>query len=343
MTLSKSEIEAVDTLRRNKPLAAAKAARFDDQLAAGKSIALIQLQYKYACNFHCSHCSIAGFRANKYDRALTIPVVKYIFDQADAYGLAHMGISGGEPLVFADLDQLIEAIGPDRFHIQLDTNGWMMTPEKARRMKMLGVDKVQISIDGVDAEEHDAFRRRSGSHGRAMAAIDAVLGAGLAVQVATVVGHDRAQSTEFLEFMQMMHKRGAPVSVVYAKPVGEYAGRFDQMCTSEDIAHVKRLLKEYGGYDHTTPGYGRDLGCTAVKRIVSITAFGDVLPCPWMYWSLGNVFDTPLADILDKGMRYFGDRSPVCRLSEDAEFNRKYTSKVAGLDYVPTIEEVMGD
>jgi MoaA/NifB/PqqE/SkfB family radical SAM enzyme len=218
-----------------------------------------------------------------------------------------------------------------------------MTPDKARKMKMLGIDKVQISIDGVDDVEHDAFRRRPGSHRRAMAAIDAVLGAGLAVQVATVVGHDRAQSPEFLEFMQIMHKRGAPVSVVYAKPVGEYAGRFDQMCTAEDIAHVKRLLKEYGGYDHTTPGYGRDLGCTAVKRIISITAFGDVLPCPWMYWSLGNVFDTPLADILDKGMRYFGERSPVCRLSESPEFNEKYTSKTYGLDYLPTVERVMDE
>jgi MoaA/NifB/PqqE/SkfB family radical SAM enzyme len=342
MTLTLPEQTAVKRLQDAKPLAAAKAARFDDMLAAGKSIALIQLQYAYQCNFHCSHCSVAGFRQQKHGGLLDISTVKRVFDEADAYGLAHMGISGGEPLTFKYLEQLIDAIGPARFHIQLDTNGWLMTPDVARRMKSLGIDKVQISVDGLDAEEHDAFRRKPGSHTRCMNAIDAVLGAGLAVQIATVVGHDRARSIEFRKFMELMYSKCAPVSVIYAKPVGEYAGRIDQLCTSEDIFHVKHLLARYGGYDHSTPGYGRDLGCTAVKRVISITAFGEVLPCPWMYWTLGNIFDTPLADILAKGMHFFGPRSPVCRLSEDPEFNLRYTSKTYGLDYLPTVEEVMG-
>ena len=342
MILSKSEQERVDYLKQTKPLAAAKCARYDDQLAAGKSIALIQLQYKYACNFRCSHCSISTFRDKPIARQLDIRTVKYVFDEADAYGLAHMGISGGEPLVFKDLEQLIHAIGPERFHIQLDTNGWLFTPEVAKRMKELGIDKVQISIDGLDAAEHDAFRRKAGSHERCMQAIDAVLGAGLQLQIATVVNHERAKSQEFREFMELMHSKCAPVSAIYAKPVGEYAERLDLMCTADDIHHVKHLLKRYGGYDHSTPGYGRDLGCTAVKRVISITASGEVLPCPWMYWTLGNIFDTSLADILDKGMKYFGERSPVCRLSESSEFNKKYTSRVYGLDYLPSVEKVMG-
>lgn len=341
MTLSKSEQERVNVLLEEKPLAAAKCARYDDQLAAGRSIALIQLQYKYLCNFHCSHCSISGFRAQEHGRELDIPTVKRVFDEADAYGLAHMGISGGEPLTFKDLPQLIEAIGPERFHIQLDTNGWLFDLPTARRMKSLGIDKVQISIDGLDAEEHDAFRKKPGSHARCIKAIAAAQGAGLQLQVATVVNHERAQSHEFHEFMVLMNSLCAPVSVIYAKPTGEYALRPDVLCTAEDIAHVKKLLKFYGGYDHSTPGYGRDMGCTAVKRIISITSFGEVLPCPWMYWTLGNIFDTPLGAILDKGMRYFGERVPVCRLSEWPAF-RQYSDKVVGLDNLPPIEEVMG-
>lgn len=340
--LTEQETKNREALRQLKPIVYEKCLRFADQLAAGRSIALIQLQYNYLCNFHCSHCSVAIFRKWTPERQLDIPTVKHIFDQAHEYGLAHMGISGGEPLVFLELEELIEAIGPERFHIQLDTNGWLMTPGKARHMKELGVDKVQISIDGLDAYEHDVFRRRDGSHARCMAAIDAVQKAGLALQVATVVGHERAKSREFLEFMQLMHSMCAPVSVIYAKPVGEYAKRLDLMCTPDDIAHVKELLKQYGGYDHTAQNYGLDIGCTAVKRIISVTSWGEVLPCPWMHWTLGNVFDTPLADIIAKGMRYFGDKCDVCRLSELPDFNI-YTLKAYEYDGLPTIEEVMGD
>lgn len=341
MTLTAQEQANREALKKIKPIVYEKCLRFEDQLAAGKSIALIQLQYKYTCNFHCSHCSVAIFRKQAHERQLDIPTVKNIFDQAHEYGLAHMGISGGEPLVFKELEQLIEAIGPERFHIQLDTNGWLFTPTIAKIMKSLGIDKVQISIDGLDANEHDTFRNKPGSHARCMQAIEAAQNAGLAIQIATVVNHERAQSEEFYEFMKLMSSKCAPVSMIYAKPVGEYANRLDLMCTPDDIAHAKRLQVMFGGYDHTAANYGLDIGCTAVKRIISITSWGKVLPCPWMHWTLGNVFETPLADILAKGMRYFGERCAVCRLSELPDFN-KYTLKAYEFDGLPTIEEVMG-
>jgi MoaA/NifB/PqqE/SkfB family radical SAM enzyme len=341
--LTDEEKRRANLLAKTKPIAAMKCSQYDKMLVAGKSIALIQLQYSYRCNMSCSHCSVAGFRRKKFNRCLDIPTVKRIFDEAHAYGLAHMGISGGEPLTFPDFDNLVDAIGPERFHIQLDTNGFLFDSATAKRVKSMGIDKVQISIDGLDAKEHDAFRRKPGSHYRCMTAIDAVLDAGLALQVATVVNHQRAQSQELEEFMKLMHSKCAPISVIYAKPVGEYASRLDLMCTPADIRGVKQLMAQYGGYDHSSPGYGRDIGCTAVKRIISVTAFGEVLPCPWMYWTLGNVYEMPLEDILAKGMRYFGKRCPVCRLSESPEFVRDYASKAVWFDELPTVEEVMGE
>jgi hypothetical protein len=166
---------------------------------------------------------------------------------------------------------------------------------------------------------------------------------GLDLQISTVVDHARAQSIELEEFLQFMHFLRVSTSVIYAKPVGEWAGRFDLMCTPDDIRHVKSMLVKYDGYDHTSIAYGRNLGCIAVKRIVELTAFGDIMPCPWMYMNVGNVFDTPLADILDKGMRYLGHNfCSVCRLSESRQFNDQYMSKLVGRDLPVPIEEVMG-
>jgi len=328
------------TFKDDKPLAYAKMQKFDSMLAEGKSIAIMQLQWRYFCNFHCSHCSISGFR--KQDKPLmSIDDLKSLAKQADEYGLAQWGLSGGEPLVFANLPEILEALQPDRFHIQLDTSGWLMTKEAAKAVKSMGVDKVQISIDGMDAESHDSFRNMPGSHEKCIRAIYAVKEAGMQLQIATVVDHARANSDELEQFLAWCQAVGGAPSIVYAKPVGEWAGRYDLLCTPSDIAKVKMLLAKYGGYDHTSKQHGRDLGCLAVKRMISITAFGDVLPCPWMYWSLGNVREMPLSDILNKGLKYYG-YNPVCRMSEDMDFVKKYASKVTD-DSLPPIEKVICD
>lgn len=330
-------------LSLEKPAVYRKVMQYDSMLAAGKSTALIQLQYSYDCNFYCSHCSISGFRKNT-DKGprLTPGVVGILMDRADEYGLAHVALTGGEPLVFPDLFQVLKAIGTTRFHTQVDTNGWHMTLEMATKLKDSGVDKIQVSIDGLEAKEHDAFRRKKGSHKRTLLAVENSINAGLSVQVATVVDHARAQSDELEKFLSAIRLMGASPTVVYAKPVGEWAGRDDVLCAPDDIKHVKELLAKYGGYDHTTPCYGQDLGCIAAKRMISILANGDVMPCPWMLFKLGNVFDEPLADILDKGMRYLGDDySPVCRMSESPAFRKKYLSKIKDAQFPVPIEQVM--
>lgn len=340
--LKDSELVNREKLRLCKPKVYEKIIRFPDQLAANKSVAIIQLQYSYVCNMWCSHCSIALLRKRSRDgaaRLLDIPTVKRVFDEADAYGLAQMGISGGEPTLFKDLPELVRAIGPDRFHIQLDTNGWRMTPTMAAMVKQLGIDKVQISLDGFDAKAHDDFRRKPGSYERCIKAIAACQQFDLPVQVCTVVDHARAQTDDLERFLQMMRYMGVSTSVHYVKPTGELEGHTETLCTPEDIARTKQAMKGFKAYDHTTPGYGIDYGCLAVKRMFTITAYGDILPCPWMMWTLGNIFDTPLADILAEGMKRFGPYFPVCRLSESRPFLDLYRQSLRGKPLPVPIEQ----
>lgn len=339
MNLTEKDIRKMSKLEQDKPLAYAKTLRYDDMLKERKSIAIVQIQYNYACNFHCSHCSVSEFRTEKKPTLNPHSLHNFAL-QADEYGLAHLALSGGEPLVFENLEGIIKSLMPEKFHLQMDTNGWFMDRTKALWLKKMGIDKIQLSLDGLDAEQHDTFRRRIGSHSRAVQSIRYVQDAGLDLQIATVVDHERAQSNELKCFLSWCRGMGAPVSVVYAKPVGEWASKFDKLCTHDDIKRVKELLSEFGGYDHTTVQYGRDLGCIAVKRMIAMTAFGDILPCPWMYFSLGNIFDTPLKNILEKGMRYFSDPCPVCRVSESIKFQNEVLSKLP-MKGLPKIEEVM--
>lgn len=343
MTLTPTELQNQLRYKNTKPRVYQKLINYDKQLEQGKSTAIVQLQYRYACNFHCSHCSVSGFRAEKGKRSFTLADVEDFSKQADEYGLAQIGISGGEPLVFKEFEKIVDLLDPMKFHLQLDTNGWFLDDAKAKYLKEIGIDKVQISLDGVNPEEHDSFRNKPGSYLRAIRAIESTKKAGLDLQVSTVVDHNRATSKEFIQFLELMKSMEAPVAVIFAKPVGEWAGRTDILLTPDDSAYIRQLEQQYNLYDHTTPGYGRSLGCVAVKHILSITKFGDIMPCPWMYFSLGNFFETPLADILAKGMRYFGEHYSGCRLSESIEFNEQYVSKTIGKPLPVPIEEIMGE
>jgi len=328
--LKSNEIEKRNLLQKEKPYVYEKVMKFEEKVENGESIAILQFQYDYRCNFHCQHCDITGLRANKErKRFFTIDDVRELSRQADKMGLAHIVITGGEPLIFPDFDDIVEALDPQKFYITSDTNGWLLDEEKAKHLKSIGVDKIQLSLDSLSATEHDEFRRSKGSHKRALRAIDAALNAGLNIIIQTVVSKQRVRSKEFIDFVEFLNGKGVGVFVTYAKPVGSWEGNFDVLVDRDDMDYMRELEKKYNVFTHLTPGYGLDLGCIAVKRMVSVTKYGDVMPCPYIHTSLGNFFEEPLKEIIERGMKikYFGKYVDTCLIAEDRQFINDYVVK----------------
>ena len=299
--LTQQEEKGRNYLKENKPYVYEKVSKFTERYNQGQSIAIIQLQYNYICNMKCEHCSIKRFQGTNSNRRLTPDDVANIAKQADEMGMARFVISGGEPTVFPDLDQLVAAIDPEKFYINCDTNGWLLA-EKAEHLKKIGIDRMQLSIDSLDPEEHDAFRHMPGAHARALEGIEVCQQIGLPLYIQTVVTKDRLHSDEFIQFLEYFNKKGLNVFVSYAKPVGAWEGHFDNLIDRNDMAYMRELEKKYRVCTHLTPGYGLDMGCIGVKGFISVTEYGDVLPCPYIHTSIGNVFETPLKDNMWRGV-----------------------------------------
>jgi len=329
--LEQNEIEKRNSLKKEKPYVYEKIMKFDEKAKNGESLAILQFQYDYTCNFQCEHCCITRLRDNekKEKRSFTPKDVAELCRQADEMGLAHFVITGGEPLVFPDFDDIIKAVDPQKFYISSDTNGWLLTEEKAKHLKSIGVDKIQLSLDSLSAKEHDDFRRSPGAHQRALRAIDAALKAGLNIIVQTVVTKQRIRSKEFVDFVKFLNNKGVGVFVTYAKPVGAWEGKFDVLVNKDDMDYMRELEKKYNVFTHLTPAYGLNLGCIAVKRMISITKYGDIMPCPYIHVSLGNFFEEPLKDIVERGLKikYFREYHDTCLIAEDREFIDKYVAK----------------
>lgn len=324
--LKQSEVEKRNKLKAEKPEVYEKIMKFEEKAKKGESIAIIQFQYDYTCNFKCKHCCIKKFQGRKEGRYFTIEDVKELSKQADELGLAHIVITGGEPLVFPDFDEIVKAINPKKFYITSDTNGWFLDEKRARHLKEIGVDKIQLSLDGLVPNNIDNFHSGKEAHERALRAIDAAQKAGLNIIVQTVVTKQRVRSQEFIDFLKYLNGRGVPVFVTYAKPVGAFEGQFDALVNREDMDYVRELEKKYNVFTHLTPSYGMDLGCIGVKRMISITKYGDVMPCPYIHVSLGNFFKEPLKKIIERGLkiRYFGKHHDSCWIAEDRNFINKY-------------------
>ena len=122
-----------------------------------------------ACNLKCVHCYAHATEGSTSDELSTEEGRRMIDDLA-AFGAPVLLFSGGEPLVRKDMPDLAAYAVEKGMRAVISTNGTLITPEVARRLKDLGLSYVGISLDGVEAT-HDKFRGQSGSFARAMAGV----------------------------------------------------------------------------------------------------------------------------------------------------------------------------
>jgi len=115
---------------------------------------LIQVQPTLNCNLRCRHCySESG--PGKVG-ALSGDLLGAFLGEARELGYGYVGVSGGEPLVWTDLDRFLGMARELGYSTAVVTNGTLLTPARARALKQrAGV--VAVSVDGPP-EEHAAMR-----------------------------------------------------------------------------------------------------------------------------------------------------------------------------------------
>jgi len=299
------------TLQEDKPYV------YDKVVQHGMRI--VRIEPSYICNLRCKHCCVRELQGEQ-GRSMTIEDIQSISWQVDELGFAQFVISGGEPLIYPNFDEIVQAIDPKKFYITTDTNGWYLDEQRAKHLKSIGVDKVQVSIDSLDHNEHDEFRGKTCSWSLAFGAVRNCKNVGINVIVQTVVDKQRARSQELVGFLEYFSAWKVPVCILYAKPVGAWKNNVDVLLTQKEIDYVELLAKSYGAFSHLTP----DGSCIAMRRMINITKFGDVNPCPVMQeYSIGNVFNEPLADIVRQGDKEFSERVPTCMMAVDPDYLRR--------------------
>lgn len=321
-----------EKLRKEKPLVYEKIIKYIDKEENGESTAMIDLCFDYACNMKCSHCS--NLSLTKKDRELTIDDLKDFSRQADEMGLAQFTISGGEPLVFPNIDEIIQALNPEKFHIGMSTNGLLLDEARAKHLKSIGLDKVKISLDSIDEVAYMETRGQAQSYKKAVQALFSAKDAGLQVCVQTVISHQNARTEATEKLAKFCQENGFNMDIMVAKAVGRWEGKEEVLIDEDDAEYLLQLRNKYPLVNRDVfPTYGRNNGgCVAVKKNLHLTKYGDILPCGFIHISIGNIFEEPLKGIIQRGLsiKHFKEYNPVCLSGEYRDFIHKYMSKFYG-------------
>ena len=353
-----AEQEALSLVEQNKrkdqslkrPRVHEKISNYFKNMLDGQISPILRLKINRSlCNFHCAHCCEEPYMSRDLKKKtgyldprpqMSLSDYKKLSQEADEFGIFRFVLTGGEALLDKNLDKLIESIDPQKHLIILDTNGWTFDVEKAKWFASLGGYKAQISLDSMIEAEHDSFRGKKGSYKRVMRALAASKEAGLELLISTCIIKDRVFTQEFEDLCNFCKNEEIPLYVTLAKPVGTARDQATWVCTKKDVDHLKLLENKFNIFTHMTPSYGQPGRCITVKGINTVNHDGEIIPCPYMDLSIGNVTRESLKTILDRGMAnsWLGPYRDECIIGEHKGFINFHNKAVSDyLDVSPLL------
>lgn len=177
------------------------------------------------CNLRCSHCWISPRFSEETDSGLPIAPLKKAIGEAGPLGLSSVKLTGGEPLLYRDLEELLRFLRAEGLGVSIETNGTLIEERTAELFKMTGISQAAVSLDAACERIHDDLRGAGGCFERTTAGIRLLSDAGLNVQV--IMTLQRKNASEIEGLLKLCTESGvSSVKINHLLPFGRGAGAF---------------------------------------------------------------------------------------------------------------------
>lgn len=177
------------------------------------------------CNLACRHCWIQPKHQTKEHIYPSLPLNLFqsIIEEAKPLGLAGVKLTGGEPLMHPQINDILDIIKSNKLRLTVETNGILCTPELAGKMKAACENPfVSVSLDGSDAETHEWIRGVKGSFEAALSGIRNLVNAGFKPQIImTVMRRNKAQMEALARMAESLGAASVKFNVMQPTARGE--------------------------------------------------------------------------------------------------------------------------
>jgi radical SAM protein with 4Fe4S-binding SPASM domain len=295
---------------------------------------LLAINLTRRCNLACDHCYMdARTRDQGGPEELSTIEVRDLLDEVASRSDETMVVlTGGEPLMRRDLEELVTHGNARGLSMVVGTNGVMLTEKRVKSLKAAGTMGLGISVDSLDPDHHDRFRGCPGSWNKTLAGIEACRRYELPFQVHFSVTNDNAGETSaMIQFARDVGARVLNVFFLVCTGRGESMSditpdRYEQVLQELVLAqeqstdliirarcapHFKRVAFQHDPASPLTRAEGYEGGgCLAGIHYCRVTPEGGITACPYLPEEEGNIRARPFWDIWEDAPAFARLRRP---------------------------------
>ena len=240
---------------------------------------LVVWNYTDACNLRCKHCYQGAGKMSEDE--LSLDERLNIVDQLADNDVVAIAFSGGEALLRDDFWEVARYASNKGLYLSLATNGTLLTKDVVRRLRDVGVEYFEISLDSVDPVKHDAFRGVNGAWERTVAGIKNVVAQDGAYScIANTITNENYRELDAL--VAFSRKLGVNRTLIFNFiPVGRGSDIIDMDLSPDEREHVLQQMYGYlSDQDEsfeiltTAPQFSRVCMMNSQNGIMSLAHFG---------------------------------------------------------------------
>lgn len=266
------------------------------------------------CNMFCDHCyRDAGVKLND---ELSTEEAKKLIREIKAAGFMIMIFSGGEPLMRPDIFALTAYADSIGLRAVLGTNGSLITPAVAEKIKRAQIRAVGVSLDSMDNEKHNKLRKMGQAWELAVEGMKNLRAVGVPFQIHTTVMDWNVEELEAItdfavNIGAMAHHvfflvpTGRAVNIEEeALRIAKYELTIKRLMTMQKSVPIEIKPTCAPQFTRVADKMGLPIrftkGCLAGISYCIISPRGDVQPCAYLDIKLGNVKEQSFTDIWRK-------------------------------------------
>jgi len=302
-----------------------------------KVVRKVEMGVTFDCQCNCAKCSSVLMRNSQRDK-LSLSQLKEAAKDIISLGTLQINLTGGEPLLNENIFEIIKCFQPHKVFITINTNGLLLNQNMIDRLEVAGVDIIKISIDSPVEEEHDRSRDYKGCFKKTINALayikkkKRILG-----QISTVCIKENLNSDRIWKLVKIAKDYNALLGLTIPAASGKWLNNKDILLDKKEREVLKKLIRVAHVIRDTDEAYLRSR-CPAGSEEFYLTCYGDIIPCPLIQISFGNVKDESVRAIWKKisDFKRFKDKGePGCLAAENRDFINKYLSPLKNYKPLP--------